>query len=137
MEKPKIIIVDDEAEPRESIKKYLSRYIECDIKEASDGRQALEMIDEETFDIMLLDVKMPGISGIDVLKRTRVTSPQTDIIIITAYDSQQIAKEALSQGAVDYIVKPSTIEVIFDKVRRPLEKKNLYLPKDPKAKTSN
>lgn len=132
MDKPKILIVDDEVDAIDRIKKFLSRRIKCDIQEALDGRQALGLINKESFDLILLDIKMQGISGMDVLRKTRVTHPKTDIIMITAYDSQQIAREALKEGAADYIVKPSTLDVIHSKVQHILERQNKFLPKNSK-----
>jgi len=132
MDKPKILIVDDEIEVVDRIKNFLARNIECDIQKAYSGKQALNIINEEVFDLILLDIKMPGISGIDVLKKVKATNPETDVLMITAYDSQQVAREALKEGAVDYIIKPSTIDVIQSKVKHLLEGKNKYLPKDIK-----
>lgn len=129
MEKPKILVVDDENEVRLSIKSYLTRHIECDLREASSGRQALEMINKDAFDLILLDVRMPGISGIDVLKQAHSLHPESAILMITAYDSQQVAREALKNGAMDYIIKPSTIDVIFKKIKQILEKRKQYISK--------
>lgn len=130
MDKPKILIVDDEKEARETIRNFLSRHIECNLQEASSGRQALERINKEDFDLLLLDVKMPGISGIDVLKKSKLIHPNTDVLMITAYDSPQVAREVLKHGATDFIIKPSTIEVIFEKAVDILKKRNQYLPKE-------
>ena len=129
METPKILIVDDEADVRENIKSYLARRIECVIQEAPDGKQALELINKESFDLILLDIKMQGISGMGVLKKTKISHPDTDIIMITAYDSEQVCREALKEGAVDFIVKPSTLEVICSKVTHILKKRNKFAAK--------
>ena len=138
METPKILIVDDELDVRENIKNYLSRRIECVIQEASDGKQALELIAKDGFDVILLDIKMQGISGMSVLKKTRISHPLADIIMITAYDSEQVCREALKEGAVDFIVKPSTLEVICSKVTQILMKRNQYTtkPSEGKIRTS-
>lgn len=136
MDKPKIFIVDDEEEVRITLKRFLSRKLECDIQEASDGRKALDILKKEIFDIILLDVKMPGISGIDVLKKTRVTHPDTDILVITAYDSKQVAGEVFKGGAVEYFTKPLTVEAIHTKIIEILKRKNKYLPKIPKTNSS-
>lgn len=130
MNKPNILIVDDEEDPRDRIKTYLSRRLHCEVKTAPDGKQALELINKEAFDLILLDVKMQGISGMDVLRKTKISSPKTDILMITAYDSHQVAKEALKEGALDCIIKPSSLEAIFGKICHVLEKRNQYLPKD-------
>jgi DNA-binding NtrC family response regulator len=124
VDKPKILIVDDESDVREKIASYLARKVECDIQEASDGKQALALIERVDFDLILLDIKMQGISGMGVLKKTKLIRPKTDIIIITAYDSDQVCREALKEGAVDFIVKPSTLEVICAKVEQVLAKRS-------------
>jgi DNA-binding NtrC family response regulator len=130
MQRPRILIVDDEKDAREIIRNFLNRHIECSLQEASSGRQALELIDKQDFDLLLLDVKMPGISGVDVLKKSKLLHPDTDVLMITAYDSPQVAREVLKEGATDFIIKPSTIEVIFEKAVDILKKRNQYLPKE-------
>ena len=130
MDKPKILIVDDEKDAREMIRNFLNRHIECSLQEASSGREALEFIGKDEFDLLLLDVKMPGISGVDVLKKSKHLHPDTDVLMITAYDSPQVAREVLKKGATDFIIKPSTIEVIFQKAVDILKKRNQYLPKE-------
>lgn len=134
MDKPKILIVDDEAIIRDVLNRFLAQKIECDIREVGDGRSALESLKSDTFDLIILDIKMPGISGTDVLKKTRLTHPQTDILVLSAWDSQSIASDALKDGAVDYIPKPSSIKVIYEKVCGVLKKKNKYFPKDTEKK---
>jgi YesN/AraC family two-component response regulator len=129
MDKPRILIVDDEEGVRDSLRRYLDRNIECVIREASNGRDALDEVNKEPYDLILLDVKMPGISGIDVLKQIQESSREVEVLVITAYDSQQVAQEALALGASDYIVKPSTIEVIFDKISEILQRRDKFLPK--------
>jgi len=130
MDKPRILIVDDETEVRQSLNKFMARNIECEIAEASDGRKALEALEEGAFDLILLDIKMPGISGLDVLKKARLMHPSMDILVISAWDSQPIAEEVLQDGAVDYITKPSTINVIYAKVCEILKKRNKLLSKN-------
>jgi len=77
---------------------------------------------------------MPGISGIDILKKTKDLCPKTDILVISAWDSEAIAEEALQDGAIDYIPKPSTPEVILEDIARILKKRNKYLPKESSHK---
>lgn len=130
MDKPKILIVDDDLDVVESIGKYLERNLECSVYRAEDGRKAFEHIEKEVFDLAILDVKMPGISGIDVLKRLKAAHPAAEAMMISAWDSQQVAWEAIKCGAADYVIKPSRIEVIFPKVRAILEKIGKYFPKN-------
>lgn len=135
MDKPRILIVEDESAIRDIMKKILSMYFECIISKAGSGRQALEFLKKEAFDLILLDINMPGISGMDILKKTKETYPETDIIVISGWDSQSIASEALEKGAFDYIPKPLNVTVIHDKVCEILKKRNKYLPKNPKTNT--
>ena len=129
MDTPKILLVDDEPEARDTIERYLIRHLECSIYKADNGRHALELIGKENFDVAILDVKMPGISGIDVLRRLKAVNPQAGVLVVTGWNSQQVAEAAIKEGAVDYIIKPSNMEVIFPKVRALLEKINKYFPK--------
>lgn len=126
---PKILIVDDEQDVRDRLSNFISKKIHCEIEEASDGKEALEKLKEEKFDLMVLDIKMPGLSGIDVIKEATKFTPQTKILAISAYDSQEVASQALKEGAVDYIPKPQTIEGIDLKARDILSKMNKYKPK--------
>lgn len=129
MDKPKILIVDDDSDVVETIGKYLERNLECSVYRAEDGRKAFEHIEKEVFDLAILDVKMPGISGIDVLKRLKAAHPKAHALMISAWDSQQVALTAIKEGATDYIVKPSGMEVIFPKVKAILEKLGKFFPK--------
>ena len=123
MDTPRILIVEDEEGMRSRMGSFLSRKIECEIVEASDGRKALEMLEKEPFDLILLDIKMPGFSGLDILKKVKAAYPATEVIMVTAYDSEQVAREALEAGAADYIIKPSSLVVIQNQVVKILEKK--------------
>ena len=131
MEVPRILIVDDEHDARRSVTNYLRRHLECDLHYASGGREALALLDGGGFDIILLDIKMPGISGLDVLRNTRRTQPATDIIVITGYANPALVREILEAGAIDCILKPSPMGVIFEKVCALLKKRDKFLPKEP------
>ncbi|MCU0666869.1 MAG: response regulator [Candidatus Omnitrophica bacterium] len=114
----RILIVDDEQEARDNLGNFLSRHIECEIRKSSNGRDALEILDKENFDLMVLDIKMAGISGIDVLKAARANYPSVKVLIISAWDSQSVAAEALEVGAIDYITKPASMDVVFQAVKK-------------------
>ena len=117
MQKPNILIVDDEIDVRERLQSFITRRIDCGIVTASDGAEAIEKIKNNSFDLMLLDMKMPGLDGIDVIKNTAVSSPHTKILVISAYDSKEIADQAIKAGARDYITKPYTADEIVIKVQ--------------------
>ena len=129
MEPAKILIVDDEFEVRDIIKEYLQKIIECDILESENGEDAIGKIKTNNFDIVILDLKMPGISGLDVIKTIRSQMSLPDILITTAWDSAQIADEVIKEGAIDYISKPVVLETIRLKVKPILQKKGKYIEK--------
>lgn len=101
----KILVVDDE----ESIRFYLGEVLERDghvVTAAENGEIALQYAQAESFDLALIDLKLPGIGGMKVLKTLRQISPNTTIIVLTAHASLETAVEALRQGAHDYLFKP-------------------------------
>jgi DNA-binding response OmpR family regulator len=107
----KILVVDDE----ESIRFFLSEVLERDghiVIAVDSGEAALERAQAESFDLALIDLKLPGVDGMQVLKTLRKTSPNTSIIVLTAHASLETAVEALRQGAHDYLFKPcKTVEL--------------------------
>ena len=129
MDKPRILIADDEAEIRSVLNKFLSGLIECDIAEAVDGRQALELLKKGPYDLVLMDIKMPGISGIDATKKIKEDYPGLEVLVISAWDSQSVASEALQAGASDYIPKPFQMKDIFNEISIILKKMGKFLPK--------
>lgn len=96
-----------------------------DVTPASNGREAVDQIGQKAFDIVISDLKMPQIDGIDVLKTVKENSPETVVIMVTAYASAETAVEAMKQGAYDYITKPFKLEEIKLIVRNALEKRML------------
>jgi len=100
-----ILIVDDEAIVRESIKDWL-KDAGYQVATAESGEEALEMIAKQDFGVMVLDVRLPGKSGIQVLKEVKTVKPEIKSIIITAYPSTELAAEVMKLGAVDYLIKP-------------------------------
>jgi DNA-binding NtrC family response regulator len=101
----KILIVDDELIMRESLAGWLERDGHS-VKTASSGEEALEKLTETHFDILLVDIKMEGISGLDVLHKVKENDPDVAVVMITAYGSIPTAIEAMKKGAFDYMLKP-------------------------------
>ncbi|MEW6410038.1 MAG: response regulator [Nitrospirota bacterium] len=116
----KILIVDDDAELRANLSEILigAGY---HTDEASSGKEAIEKADAEEFDIALLDLMMPKISGIDILTELRKVRPKTKIIMITAFATVENAVDAIKKGASDYISKPFKVEELLTTIRRVLE----------------
>ena len=114
---PKILIVDDEEGVRESLKLILSDYYDLIVME--NGEQALECLkNAKDVGLVLMDIKMPRKSGLDVLKEMKALSPSLKVIIVTGYRSVETAQEAVRLGASGYIVKPFKSDEILSTVRK-------------------
>jgi DNA-binding NtrC family response regulator len=100
-----ILIVDDEPIVRESIRDWLED-AGYQVATADSGEDALRMIEKQDFQVLVLDVRLPGKTGLQILKEIKVLKPQIKSIIITAYPSAELAVEAMKLGAVDYLIKP-------------------------------
>jgi DNA-binding NtrC family response regulator len=104
-----ILVVDDEAIVRDSIGDWL-RTAGYQVETAETGEEALEMVEKKEYSILILDVRLPGKSGIQVLREVKASKPHIKSIIITAFPSEGLADEAMRLGAVDYLIKPVLCE---------------------------
>ena len=120
----RILVVDDEQDIREGSRRIISR-MGCDVSTASRGDMALEILEKEEFSIMLLDLKMPGIDGMEVLRQVREKYPEILVIIITGFATVETAIEAMKQGAYDFIPKPFEPDHLRIVVGRAREKMRL------------
>ena len=139
MSSTKILIVDDELILRESLAGWLQRDGHT-VDTASSGEAALEKLKEARFDIMLVDIKMEGISGLDVLQHVKENDPDVAIVMITAYGSIPTAIEAMKNGAYDYMLKPfdpTELGVLIDKIikHQDQEREMLFLREEHKERT--
>ena len=108
---PRMVIVDDEPEVLEELAEVFSEYgYEIDI--AHGGEEALRKVKERRPHLMLLDIRMPGMDGIEVLRRVRETDPSMGIIMVTAVMEEALAQEAMKLGAFDYITKPIDLDYL-------------------------
>ncbi|TDQ18708.1 DNA-binding NtrC family response regulator [Algoriphagus boseongensis] len=121
---PKILIIDDERFIRASLKEILE-YEKFEVSEAQDGEEGLQKIKEEDFDVVLCDVKMPKMDGIEVLDQAKALEKSPQFIMISAHGSIETAVEATKKGAFDFIPKPPDLNRLLLTVRNALEKKNL------------
>jgi two-component system response regulator PilR (NtrC family) len=119
-----ILIADDEPGIRESLVDVLqgSGY---DARAAADGAEALAALGEQDFAVVLTDIRMPGVDGLDVLRKVRATAPQTIVIVMTAHATIETAVTALREGAADFILKPVIFDELLGKVSRLLEYRQL------------
>lgn len=115
MARPRILIADDEEGIRESLNLILGD--SYDLIFAHDGEQALEKLQRSQVSLALLDIKMPKLDGLQVLKRVREEGVNTPVLMLTAYQSVELAKEAVNSGALDYLPKPFEREQILKAVR--------------------
>ena len=102
--RPRILVVDDDPLVRRSCERILGKGY--DLRLADTGREGLSLLEGETFDLALVDLKLPDISGMDILQRAPDSFPETPIIVITGYASISSAVDAVKTGAFDYLAKP-------------------------------
>ncbi len=139
MSNTKILIVDDELIMRESLAGWLERDGHV-VQTAASGEEALEKIKETQFNIFLVDIKMEGMSGLDVLRSVKESDPDADVVMITAYGSIPSAIEAMKDGAFDYMLKPfdpNELGVLIEKIIQHQEqaRENIYLKEQYKERT--
>jgi DNA-binding NtrC family response regulator len=123
MDKPRVLIVDDEPGVRESLRLILSDRAET--ASAGSGEEALESLAERRFDVVLLDIIMPGIDGLEVLERIKDLARPPQVIMLTATRTVKTAVQAMKLGAFDYITKPFDIDEIHLAVERAAERSAL------------
>jgi PAS domain S-box-containing protein len=122
---PRILVVDDEVGPRESIRMLLKRLYQ--VKTAESGRVALADIPKFHPDLVVLDIKMAEMNGLEVLRRIKQLDPTIEVVMITAYASLETVKLALTHGAFEYLIKPFSRQDLEDVVRRALSRRQADL----------
>ncbi|MBI4697411.1 MAG: response regulator [Nitrospirae bacterium] len=112
----KILIIDDEPIVRVSCQRTLigEGY---DMKLASSGKEGIQYLEKEAFDLVLLDLKMPDMDGVDVLTKIKATWPETKVIMITGYSTVETAVKTLKLGAFNYLEKPFTPDLLLDTIK--------------------
>lgn len=116
-----ILVVDDEGAIRYSVSKTLQR-VGYNVNEAASGEEALESMKKQHYDVVLTDIRMPGLTGVELLKRIKEQAPDSIVILMTGYASLGTAVEALRLGAHDYLIKPSSSQDIRQSVSRGVER---------------
>ncbi|HOW97922.1 MAG TPA: ATP-binding protein [Kiritimatiellia bacterium] len=118
-----LVVEDDETVRRFLVELFRKSGYRADA--ASNGAEALELVEENPCDVMILDQKMPGLSGLDVLERLRAIGPPFPVIVLSGHGSEELAVQALHMGATDYVTKapdPRFGEILLDKTRRAIER---------------
>lgn len=122
MEKFKVLIVDDELDFLETIVKRL-RARNIEVSGVESGYLALEALDSYSPDVIILDVKMPGLDGIETLREIKKKKPLTEVIMLTGHASVESGIQGMQLGAFDYLMKPIALDELLEKVRQAYERK--------------
>jgi DNA-binding NtrC family response regulator len=125
----KILVVDDEEVVRRSYVRSLAG-THCKVDVASSGPDALQAMGQQPFDVVLLDLMMPGMSGMTVLKTIKQKWPESEVVIITGYPAIETAKEAVALGAFDYLAKPAGPDDIINAANGAMLHKRWLLRRD-------
>jgi DNA-binding NtrC family response regulator len=122
-----LLIVDDEEPLRVLLESELSESEEFSVDVAADGGEAINKIQAKVYDVVLLDIRMPRVNGIEVLKFVQEYSPTTQVIILTNYADIKTAIETIKMGAYDFLAKPYDIDELFNTIHRAIERKQLFI----------
>lgn len=118
MEKIRVVIADDHAIMRVGIRNILARSTQiCVVGEASNGAEAINLVNELKPDVLILDMEMPVMDGVEVARRLQATKSPVRILVLSAYDDRQYILEMLNMGASGYLIKDEAPEVIVDAVQ--------------------
>lgn len=125
MEDFRVLVVDDEDDFRETLVNRLQKR-NLDVTGAESGEKALELIAKYLYDVIILDVKMPGIDGIETLREIKNMKPLIEVIMLTGHASVESGIEGMKLGAFDYIMKPANIDKLVEKMHQAYEKKAVH-----------
>ncbi len=122
MEEFNVLVVDDEEDFRETLVKRMEKR-NLNVSGAESGPKALDLMDKMDFDVVVLDVKMPGVDGIETLREMKRKKPLTEVILLTGHASVESGIEGMKLGAFDYLMKPVNIDELLEKMRQAFERK--------------
>ncbi|MEI7449250.1 MAG: response regulator [Desulfomonile sp.] len=122
MRKPRLLIVDDEIPFTTNLLKLLSRK-GYEVSAVNDGYSALSIIEEQEFDVVILDQKMPGIDGVTTLKELKKKRPHLEVIMLTGHGSIESGVQGLQLGAFNYVMKPITFPELLEQIVHAYERK--------------
>ncbi len=125
MSKPALIIVDDEAEMLKLLPRSIRSDIDCEIQTASSGMAALPLIESGSFDVAIIDIRMPDMDGLELLQKIRKIDPALTVIMMTAYGVIEVAVESIKNGAYDFITKPFEHEDLIHLLTKAFERSRL------------
>ncbi len=120
--KKRILLVDDEKDFVEALAERL-RNRDFDVTTAFTGEEALEKLKEYNFDVAIVDVKMPGLDGIETLKEIKKLKPLTEVLMLTGHGTVETAIEGMKHGAYDFLMKPCEMDTLLEKIGDAYERK--------------
>ncbi|GKT08836.1 sigma-54 dependent transcriptional regulator [Desulforhabdus sp. TSK] len=129
----RVLVVDDELDFLETIVKRLKRR-KVDATGVDSGKKALEILEKQHFDVVILDVRMPGMDGIETLKEIKRVRPLMEVIMLTGHASVESGMQGMQLGAFDYVLKPADIDELLEKVQQAYERKSLHEEKIRQSK---
>jgi DNA-binding NtrC family response regulator len=122
---PNVLIVDDQPDMLQLLRRSLEPYLKCQVWTAATGESALELMARETFDLVLADIKMPGMDGLALLEAIQGAHPELTVVMMTAYGHIDMAVAALRAGAYDFITKPFDHDTLIPRLEKALERNRL------------
>ncbi len=129
----KVLFVDDEVDFLETLMKRMKKR-GVDVVGVGSGEQALDYLNKQPADVVVLDVRMPGIDGIQTLRGIKRIDPLMEVIMLTGHASIEVAIEGMELGAFDYLMKPADIDELFYKIQDAFKKRNIQQEKIKKLK---
>ncbi|MCF8049777.1 MAG: response regulator [Desulfobacterales bacterium] len=123
-----VLLVDDEEDFLDIMKERLSAR-GMEVSTETSAEKALKRIESELFDALILDLKMPGIDGLEALKRAKKLRPELQVILLTGHASIEKGVEAIKLGAMDFVEKPADLEALSEKIKRARQNKMLIVEK--------
>lgn len=131
----KVLLVDDEPDFMEPLTNRLTLR-KLQVFNATNGADALKLLDVQPVDVVVLDVKMPGMSGLDVIRHIKKTHPLVEVIMLTGHANLEVSIEGMEAGAFDYLLKPAVIDELVYKIQDAYQKKTLQEKKISALKES-
>ncbi|MBW1740531.1 MAG: sigma-54-dependent Fis family transcriptional regulator [Deltaproteobacteria bacterium] len=123
--KAKLLVVDDEADMLNLLKRSIGEDLDCHVETALSGEEAFRLIERKPFDLALVDIRMPGMDGIELLERIKQVDPWLTVVMMTAYGVIEVAVESIKKGAYDFITKPFDQDDLIRVLRKALERSRL------------
>lgn len=112
----RMLLVDDETEFLTLVRKRMARR-NVEVTTAENGTEALRLLNEQVFDVVVLDVRMPGMDGIETLRRIKAQLPETEVVLLTGHADAQSAYTGMQLGAFDYMIKPVAFDELYAKIQ--------------------